>query len=139
MARVTVEDCIEVIPNRFELVLLAAWRARQLSAGAPLTVERNKDKNPVVALREIEEQTISTTQLHETLIQSMERDTFRDRDATEMDSDLRLEMALQADGRLLGRDSLLSEPDDDEDNDIVLSRLAETEAASHLEVQEDIE
>ena len=53
MARVTVEDCIDKLPNRFELVLLAAHRARLISQGAPITVERDNDKNPVVALREI--------------------------------------------------------------------------------------
>ena len=53
MARVTVEDCVDKVPNRFELVMLAAHRARSLAAGAPLTVDRDNDKNPVVALREI--------------------------------------------------------------------------------------
>ncbi|MEE8173392.1 MAG: DNA-directed RNA polymerase subunit omega [Alphaproteobacteria bacterium] len=58
MARVTVEDCVDKVPNRFELVLLAARRARNIHSGAPLTVERDNDKNPVVALREIAEETI---------------------------------------------------------------------------------
>jgi DNA-directed RNA polymerase subunit omega len=57
MARVTVEDCVDKVPNRFELVLLAAHRARELASGAPLTVARDDDKNPVVALREIAEET----------------------------------------------------------------------------------
>ena len=55
MARVTVEDCVDKVPNRFELVMLAAHRAREISAGSPLTVDRDNDKNPVVALREIAE------------------------------------------------------------------------------------
>ena len=59
MARVTVEDCIDKVPNRFELILLTAHRARAISAGAPITVERDNDKNPVVALREIADQTLS--------------------------------------------------------------------------------
>jgi DNA-directed RNA polymerase subunit omega len=58
MARVTVEDCVDKVPNRFELVLLAARRARNIHSGAPLTVERDNDKNPVVALREIAEETV---------------------------------------------------------------------------------
>ena len=58
MARVTVEDCIDKIPNRFDLVLMAAQRARQISGGADLTIERDRDKNPVVALREIAEMTV---------------------------------------------------------------------------------
>lgn len=70
MARVTVEDCIDKVPSRFELVVLAAKRARQISAGAPLTVERDNDKNPVVALREIAEETINLDDLKENLIDS---------------------------------------------------------------------
>ncbi len=73
MARVTVEDCIEKVPNRFELVLLAAFRARQIAQGAPLTVERDNDKNSVVALREIADSTISTDDLEEQLIHSMQK------------------------------------------------------------------
>jgi DNA-directed RNA polymerase subunit omega len=70
MARVTVEDCILQIPNRFELVLLAAQRAKQITSGNPLTVDRDNDKDAVVSLREIADQTISLDQLGETLIQS---------------------------------------------------------------------
>ena len=70
MARVTVEDCVEKVPNRFELVLSAAERARQISAGAPLTLERDNDKNPVVALREIADETQSADELRERLIES---------------------------------------------------------------------
>ena len=63
MARVTVEDCIEKVDNRFELVLLASHRARMISAGSPLTIDRDRDKNPVVALREIADSTISPEDL----------------------------------------------------------------------------
>ena len=63
MARVTVEDCVDKVPNRFELVLLAAHRAREIAAGSPITVERDNDKNPVVALREIAEETQSAEAL----------------------------------------------------------------------------
>ncbi|SIS59688.1 DNA-directed RNA polymerase subunit omega [Phaeovulum vinaykumarii] len=70
MARVTVEDCVDKVPNRFELVMLAAHRAREVAAGAPLTVERDNDKNPVVALREIAEETQSADDLRERLIES---------------------------------------------------------------------
>ena len=69
MARVTVEDCVDKVPNRFELVMLAAHRAREISAGAPLTLERDNDKNPVVALREIAEETQSADELRERLIE----------------------------------------------------------------------
>lgn len=70
MARVTVEDCILHVPNRFELVLLASQRAKQITSGNPLTLERDNDKDSVVALREIADQTISLEQTQETLIQS---------------------------------------------------------------------
>ena len=73
MARVTVEDCVDKIPNRFDLVLLAAQRAREISGGAELTVERDRDKNPVVALREIAETTVKPVHLKETLVSSLQR------------------------------------------------------------------
>lgn len=73
MARVTVEDCIDKLPNRFELVLLAAHRARLISQGAPITVERDNDKNPVVALREIADETIVPEDLREEYIHSMQK------------------------------------------------------------------
>jgi len=73
MACVTVEDCIDKVPNRFELILLSAHRARAISAGAPITVERDNDKNPVVALREIADATLSPDDLKEDFIHSMQR------------------------------------------------------------------
>jgi DNA-directed RNA polymerase subunit omega len=73
MARVTVEECVDKIPNRFELVLLAAHRARSISAGAPIAVERENDKNPVVSLREIAEKMIEPEDIKEDLIHSMQR------------------------------------------------------------------
>ena len=73
MARVTVEDCVERIPNRFDLVMTAAQRARNISAGAPLTVEADNDKNHVIALREIADLTVDLDGLGEQLIQSMQR------------------------------------------------------------------
>ena len=73
MARVTVEDCVEIVPNRFELVVLAAQRSREISAGAELTVDRDNDKNPVVALREIADETIDFGEREETLIRGLQR------------------------------------------------------------------
>ena len=73
MARVTVEDCVQQVPNRFELVLLAAQRARNLSRGEELTLERDNDKNPVVALREIAGQTVDRPALEQDLIKSLSR------------------------------------------------------------------
>jgi DNA-directed RNA polymerase subunit omega len=70
MARVTVEDCVDKVPNRFELVMLAAHRAREVAAGSPLTVDRDNDKNPVCALREIADETQSADDLRQRLIES---------------------------------------------------------------------
>lgn len=73
MARVTVEDCIDKVPNRFDLVLLAGHRARLISQGASITVDRDNDKNPVVALREIADETLSPADLREDLIHSLQK------------------------------------------------------------------
>jgi DNA-directed RNA polymerase subunit omega len=73
MARVTVEDCVLKVPNRFELVLLAGQRAREITAGAPLSVERDDDKNPVVALREIADSTVSLDHMRESLVRGMQK------------------------------------------------------------------
>ena len=73
MARVTVEDCVEIVQNRFELVLLAGQRARMISSGAPLTVDRDRDKNPVVALREIADRTVDPRGLSEELVKGLQR------------------------------------------------------------------
>jgi DNA-directed RNA polymerase subunit omega len=73
MARVTVEDCEDKVDNRFDLVLLAARRARQISAGAPITVDRDNDKNPVVALREIAEETILAKDLQEAVFYGLQK------------------------------------------------------------------
>lgn len=73
MARVTIEDCVDKIENRFELVLLAGQRARAISSGAPLTVDRDRDKNPVVSLREIAEETINPDRLRDDLLASLQR------------------------------------------------------------------
>ena len=81
MARVTVEDCVDKIPNRFDLVLLAGQRARQISGGADLLVDRDRDKNPVVALREIAEQLVKPAELQEAMVASMQRVVVADEDA----------------------------------------------------------
>ncbi len=83
MARVTVEDCVDKVPNRFDLVLLAAQRAREISGGAELTIDRDRDKNPVVALREIADVTVHPKQLHEALVTSLQRVLPDDDDAVD--------------------------------------------------------
>jgi DNA-directed RNA polymerase subunit omega len=80
MARVTVEDCVDKIPNRFDLVLFAAQRARQISGGAELTIDRDRDKNPVVALREIADETVRPAALKESVINALQRVQVEDED-----------------------------------------------------------
>ncbi len=83
MARVTVEDCVDKVTNRFDLVLVAAQRAREISGGDELTIERDRDKNPVVALREIAESTMKPKDLKENLIQSLQKVQLDDDDVAD--------------------------------------------------------
>lgn len=83
MARVTVEDCVDKVPNRFDLILFAAQRARQISSGADLTIDRDRDKNPVVALREIAETTVKPDELEESIVNSLQRVRIDEEDETE--------------------------------------------------------
>jgi DNA-directed RNA polymerase subunit omega len=83
MARVTVEDCVDKVSNRFDLVLFAAQRARQISGGADLTLDRDRDKNPVVALREIAEETVRPPHLQEAIVNSLQRVRVDEEDATD--------------------------------------------------------
>lgn len=99
MARVTVEDCVEKIPNRFELVAIAAQRARHISAGAALTVDRDDDKNPVVALREIADQTVDLEQLQEDLIKSLQRHVEQDEPEDDLVDDMAIRQELAGQGR----------------------------------------
>jgi DNA-directed RNA polymerase subunit omega len=122
MARVTVEDCVDKVPNRFELVLLAAHRARTISAGAPITLERENDKNPVVALREIAERTVSPEDLQEDLIHTMQR--YVEVDEPEPDT-VPLLSPTSSDRPVFGRD--------DEASDMVIDRMTEEELLRGLE------
>ena len=87
MARVTVEDCIEKIPNRFDLVLAAAQRARDISTGNPLTIDRDNDKNPVVALREIADETIDPDKLRDDIVKGLQKLTNSELIEDEIDED----------------------------------------------------
>jgi len=115
MARVTVEDCIDKVPNRFELVLLAAHRARELSTGAELTVERDNDKNPVVALREIAEETLTADHLREAAIESHQRQI-------EVDEPEEDQMAL-----LMGSESRDDKAEDEMSEESLLRALMEAQ------------
>jgi DNA-directed RNA polymerase subunit omega len=83
MARVTVEDCVDKVSNRFDLVLFAAQRARQISGGADLTIDRDRDKNPVVALREIAEETVRPKELQEGIVTNLQKVRVDEEDETE--------------------------------------------------------
>ena len=98
MARVTVEDCVEKISNRFDLVLLASQRARDISAGMPETLPRDNDKNPVVALREIAAESVEYDALQDTLVQSLQKVLPSD----ELEEDDEAVTALQAEASILG-------------------------------------
>ena len=147
MARVTVEDCVLKIPNRFDLVMLAAQRAREITSGAQLTVERDRDKNPVVALREIAEETTDLETLAESLVQSMQKHVEMDEpeeDAPEFDvpsiPGLELDTAEVGDGEELlaegysVEDALVVESDDEQaqqaDSEPSGAEAGETEAES---------
>jgi DNA-directed RNA polymerase subunit omega len=128
MARVTVEDCVEIIPNRFELVLLASRRAREISAGAAITVNRDNDKNPVIALREIADQTVRTSILRDSVIRSMQRVVFRDAADEDLENDF-----LDA----LSNTAINMAEDDEDEDDLLGTQMAHAEAESALGVLED--
>ena len=116
MARVTVEDCVLKVPNRFELVMMAAQRARDISSGASLTVERDNDKNPVVALREIADETVSLDALGNALVQALQKQSEQDEpeeDIVEFDTPVMPSAADQA----LVQEEALPAPGDDEEDD----------------------
>ena len=121
MARVTVEDCIDKVDNRFELVLLAGHRARQISQGAMITVPRDNDKNPVVALREIADETLSPDDLKEDLIHSLQKHV-------EVDEP-------EAEGQVIADQTgavAAAETDDAEDN-IAFDRMTEEDLLAGIE------
>ncbi|TGQ46758.1 MULTISPECIES: DNA-directed RNA polymerase subunit omega [unclassified Mesorhizobium] len=122
MARVTVEDCIDKVDNRFELVLLAGHRARQISQGAQITVPRDNDKNPVIALREIAEETLSPDDLKEDLIHSLQKHV--EVDEPEADGEA---IADQTGGAVAAADA-----DDTEDN-ITFDRMTEEDLLAGIE------
>jgi DNA-directed RNA polymerase subunit omega len=123
MARVTVEDCVMKIPNRFELVLLAGQRARDISSGGKLTVERDNDKNPVVALREIADETIHLEGLKASLVQGLQKQVDVDEpEEEEIDVLAARELAMDVNNTVLdedgGDDGLSIRGGDDLDGDL---------------------
>ena len=120
MARVTVEDCIDKVDNRFELVLLAGHRARQISQGAQITIPRDNDKNPVVALREIADETLSPDDLKEDLIHSLQKHV-------EVDEP-------ESDGQEIADQSGAAAPSSDEpDDNVAFDRMSEEDLLAGIE------
>ena len=103
MARVTVEDCVDKVPNRFKLVMLSAQRAREILAGSPLTVEADNDKNPVIALREIADETVNLDELENALVQSQQRHV--EFDLPEEEEGEELVELLESDSHVAGDDA----------------------------------
>jgi DNA-directed RNA polymerase subunit omega len=155
MARVTVEDCVVRVPNRFELVLLAAQRAREITSGAPLSIDRDDDKNPVVALREIADETVAVDHLKTSLVRGMQKHV--EIDEPEETHELELDTSLfgvAAPAGTLIREELETDVDAedvqaaDEDNEALpeetaadLGQLDEEDelAEDLLEVEEDLD
>ena len=125
MARVTVEDCIDKVENRFELVLLASHRARLISSGAPLTIDRDRDKNPVVALREIADETIAPDDLKEQLIHSLQK--YVEVDEPEAETVPLLSQTAAAPAPALGASS------GGDDSEVTFDRMSEEDLLRGLE------
>jgi len=129
MARVTVEDCVVKVPNRFELVLLAAHRAREITSGSPLSIDRDDDKNPVVALREIADETVGLPHLREAVVRGMQKHV--ELDEAEETHELEVDPSVfgfAAPGGVLGADEVGAAAHDFEDAEI----------ADEAELEEDL-
>jgi DNA-directed RNA polymerase subunit omega len=120
MARVTVEDCVVKVPNRFELVLLAAQRAREITSGAPLSLDRDDDKNPVVALREIAEETVALDHLKDSLVRGMQKHVEMDEPEETPEIEQTLFGVADPTGSVIGEDEVDQEAVDDELEEDVL-------------------
>ncbi len=132
MARVTVEDCVLQVPNRFELVMLAAQRARDISAGASLSLDRDNDKNPVVALREIADRTVELDMLRNALVKGLQKHVEIDEPEEEVADFIEGEAALTADIVRADAAEALSEDEEDGEEEIAEPNVEE-EAAPKLE------
>ena len=138
MARVTVEDCVVKVPNRFDLVLLAAQRAREITSGAPLTLDRDDDKNPVVALREIADETVALDHLQDSLVRGMQKHVEIDEPEDAPDLEQTLFGIADPTGSVIGEDLIDEEAVEEEleedllavadENDIDLSDDASPES-----------
>jgi DNA-directed RNA polymerase subunit omega len=135
MARVTVEDCVVKIPNRFELVLLAAQRAREITSCAPLSIDRDDDKNPVVALREIADETVALDHLKDSLVRGMQKHVEMDEPEETADIEQTLFGLTDPLGPVIGEDETDEEAVEDELDEDML----EVESEEELALPEDAE
>ena len=129
MARVTVEDCVIKVPNRFELVLLAAQRAREITSGAPPSIDLDNDKNPVVALREIAEETVGLLQLREAVVRGMQKHVELD-EAEETQE-------LEVDANVLGFAGAAAAGLGEEEIDVVGRGFEDAEIGDEADLEED--
>ncbi len=129
MARVTVEDCVVKIPNRFELVMLAAQRAREIQAGSPLTVEKDNDKNPVIALREIADNSLDLDNLKQSLVQGLQRQV----ESEEPEEDAMELLAADRDVAGVAEDATLDGIEDEMEIEDAEEKLAGGDAAAAVE------
>jgi DNA-directed RNA polymerase subunit omega len=139
MARVTVEDCILKVPNRFELVLLAAQRAREITSGAPLTLDRDDDKNPVVALREIADETVGLEHLRGSVVRGMQKHVEIDEpeETHELELDPTVFGVAAPSGALLDEEAALEAEDIGEEADLEEEALDEEVAVDILGAEEE--
>ena len=128
MARVTVEDCIKKIPNRFDLVVAAAQRSREISNGVAIEIERDNDKNPVVSLREIASEAVDAESLQERFIRSMQKNLIKEDASSENDASLEEEFA-----------AYLNESDNKNQNndDLMLNKTSSNEEDSFIDVSDE--
>jgi DNA-directed RNA polymerase subunit omega len=140
MARVTVEDCVLQVPNRFELVLLAAQRAREISSGAPLSIDRDDDKNPVIALREIADTTISLDHLKDSVVRGMQKHVEIDEPEESHELELELERPLfgvaEAAGAVIEEDATDEEAVEEELEEDMLSVEDEVEVEVEVDMND---
>jgi DNA-directed RNA polymerase subunit omega len=137
MARVTVEDCVVRVPNRFDLVLLAAQRAREITSGAPLTLDRDDDKNPVIALREIAEETVQLDHLQDSLVRGMQKHVEMDEPEEAPELETTLFGVADPVGVVIGEDEIDEEAVEGELSEDLLSVTDESELAEEPVAEEE--
>ena len=129
MARVTVEDCVKKIPNRFDLVIAAAQRSREISNGIAIEVDRDNDKNPVVSLREIASEAVDAESLQERFIRSMQKNLIKENNEIEEEASLEEEFAAYLNE---------SNPETNINNDLVINKTIQEDEGSFEDISEEM-